>query len=193
MTSLDEIADTIEAFPEVLDTLLRPFERDSLRSQPAMGEWSPLEVIGHLIVCDGPAFRDRIGLIVGGAATIPGFNPSLDLIDRDFRAADLSDLLDELRAERQRSAAFLRTLDPLDLRRTSELAPHGSFTAGDFVHEWPFHDQDHLQQILAAVKLRYLPFMSEPMQHALTGRPEPVEEEPISLDSLPLVSQQRVS
>ena len=193
MTSLDEIADTIEAFPEVLDALLRPVDGYALRSQPALGEWSPLEVIGHLIVCDGPAFRDRIGSIVDGAPTIPGFDPSLDHVDRDFRSADLSDLLDELRAERSRSAAFLRALDPVVLRRTSELAPHGSFAAGDFVHEWPFHDQDHLQQILAAVKVRYLPFMTERMQHALTGSRTAAEAEPTpSLDTLPLVSQQRL-
>ncbi len=167
MTSLDEIADTIEAFPDVLDVLLRPVAASALRRRPEPGEWCPLEVIGHLIVTDRPAFRDRIAGIINGHPEIAPFDPSLDLTGRDFQAADLSDLLDELRAERAMSGAFLRSLDPLQLRRTAEYPPHGPYAARDFVHEWPFHDQDHLQQILAATKLAYLPFMTESMRRAL--------------------------
>lgn len=169
MTSLDEIADTIEAFPDVLAVLLGPIDADALRHRPEAGEWCPLEVLGHLIVTDGPAFRDRIADIVDGSAEIAPFDPSLERTGRDFRSAHLSDLLDELRVERTKSAAFLRLLDPLVLRRTAEYPPHGPYAAGDFVHEWPFHDQDHLQQILAATKLAYLPFMTESMQRALTS------------------------
>ena len=39
-----------------------------------------------------------------------------------------------------------------DLAATSAYGQHGSLAAGDFVHEWPFHDHDHLQQILAILK-----------------------------------------
>ena len=167
MTSLDEIADTIEAFPDVLAALLGPVAHDTLRHRPGAGEWCPLEVIGHLIVADGPAFRDRIADIVSGQAEIAPFDPDLALTGRNFQAADLSDLLVELRAERAKSGALLRSLDPLDLRRTAGFASHGSFAAGDFVHEWAFHDQDHLQQILDTTKSSYLSFMTEPMRRAL--------------------------
>lgn len=167
MTSLDEIADTIEAFPDVLAALLGPIADDALRRRPDVGEWCPLEVIGHLIVADGPAFRDRIADIVSGQAEIAPFDPDLALTGRDFQAADLSDLIDELRAERVKSGAFLRSLDPVDLRRTAVFAAYGSFAAGDFVHEWSFHDHDHLQQILDSTKSAYLPFMTDSMRHAL--------------------------
>lgn len=167
MTSLDEIADTIEAFPDVLLALLRPVANDVLRQRPEEGEWCPLEVIGHLIAAEGPAFRDRIAAIVKGQGEIAPFDADLGLTGRDFQAADLVDLVEELRSERARSGSFLRSLDPLDLRRTSSFKAHGSFAAGDFVHEWPFHDQDHLRQILAATKLAYLPAMTSAMRHAL--------------------------
>jgi hypothetical protein len=169
MTSLDEIADTIESFPDVLAALLGPVADATLRQRPEAGEWCPLEVIGHLLVTEGPAFRDRIAAIVSGRAEIAPFAADLELTGRDFRAADLSDLLAELRAERTKSGAFLRSLDPADLRRTATLAEHGSFTAGDFVHEWSFHDHDHLQQILASTKMAYLPFMTKSMRRALVG------------------------
>ena len=35
------------------------------------------------------------------------------------------------------------------------------------VHEWPFHDHEHLRQILDITKAVYLPSMSETMRTAL--------------------------
>ncbi len=169
MTSLDEIADTIESFPDVLAVLLGPIADDTLRLRPEPGEWCPLEVIGHLITSDGPAFRFRIAAIVNGEPEISPFDPSLEHLGRDFRSADLSDLIGELRSERSVSAAFLRSLDPIVLRRTARYSTFGSYAAGDFVHEWPYHDHDHLQQILAATKAVHLASMTDPMQRALAG------------------------
>ncbi len=87
-------------------------------------------------------------------------------------AADLDDLLAELRTERETSTAFLESLGPADLETTASYGTHGVFTAGDFVHEWPFHDHDHLQQILDILKQSYLPHMTETMRSALTPRPQ---------------------
>ena len=168
MRPLDEIAATIESMPVVLAALLSPVDDAVLRIQPEPGEWCGLEVIGHLIVSDGAAFRDRIGAIIGGEPEIAGFNPSLELTGRKFAAEPLDGLLEELAAERAESARFVRSLDPTDLQREARYKNHGVFQAGDFVHEWPFHDQDHLQQILAAIKPHYLSHMTDTMRAALT-------------------------
>ncbi len=167
MKPLDEIAATLESTPLVLRSLLSPIDDKVLRVQPEPGEWCALEVIGHLIVSDGAAFRDRISAIIAGESEIAGFNPSLELTGRDFAAESLDGLLDELTAERVNSAQFVRSLNPADLVREARYKSHGVFQAGDFVHEWPFHDQDHLQQILAAIKPHYLSHMSAAMQTAL--------------------------
>lgn len=167
MRSLEEIADTIKSMPEVLHHLLSPIDRTVLRIRPEPGEWCALEVVGHLIVTDGPGFRDRIQAIIDGEPEIKGFNPSLELTGRDFQAEDLERLIDELRAERELSVAYVRSLSPDDLERTANYRTDGIFAAADFVHEWPFHDQDHLQQILAAIKPGYLPHMTESMRSAL--------------------------
>lgn len=167
MRSLDEIAATIESMPAVLGSLLSPIDDAVLRVQPEPGEWCALEVVGHLIVADGAAFRDRIQAIIDGEPEISGFNPSLEVTGRRFAAEPLAGLLDELAAERAVSAEYLRSLDPAVLTREAAYKSHGVFQAGDFVHEWPFHDQDHLQQILAAVKPSYLLHMTKTMQDAL--------------------------
>ncbi len=171
MRPLDEIAATIESMPDVLRALLTPLDESVLRIRPEPGEWCVLEVIGHLIATEGPAFRERVRGIVDGAPQIPGIDVSLDGTGRDFASENLADLLDELAVQRLESAVFLRSLEPDDLDRVADYPPHGAFAAGDFVHEWPFHDQDHLQQILAAIKPSYLPHMSEAMQAALAPEP----------------------
>lgn len=169
VTAVDEIAATIENLPVVLGALLAPIDPAVLTAPPKPGEWSVHEVVGHLITGDGPAFRDRIADIVGGRPEIASFDPRPPVESRDFNGESLSDLLAELAGERERSAAYVRTLTTDELSATSGYGRHGSLAAGDFVHEWPFHDHDHLQQILAVLKAAHLPGMTAQMQQALTS------------------------
>jgi len=168
MTSIDEIAATIENLPRVLTTLLVPIDSEVLTTPPAPGEWTVHQIIGHLITGDGPAFRDRVADIVAGRPEIAPFDPGPAVEQRDFDGERLADLLAELADERKRSAAYVSSLTPIDLTAASAFGRHGSLTAGDFVHEWAFHDHDHVQQILAALKAAHLPAMTEPMQRALS-------------------------
>lgn len=169
MTALDEIAASIESLPSLLGELLAPIDTAVLTTPPEQGEWSVHQVVGHLITCDGPAFRDRIAGIVAGRAEIAPFDPGPPVESRDFDSEPLNGLLAELTAERRVSAEYLRTLTTDDLAATSAYGPHGSLAARDFVHEWPFHDHDHLQQILEILKKAHLPSMTDQMQRALTS------------------------
>lgn len=168
MVDPDEIAATIETLPEVLRMLLAPYDRETLTARPAPGEWCVLEVIGHLITCDRGAFRDRIAAISGGASAVPPFDAGSALADRDPMRSSLAELLDELTAIRAESVAFVRTLDPGELDATAPYGDHGRFAAADFLLEWPYHDQDHIRQILDAVQRHYLPHMTDTMRIALT-------------------------
>lgn len=168
MTEIHQIADTLQSLPGVLRALLAPFDHQTLATRPAAGEWCPLEVIGHLIACDSGAFRDRINAIVAGEPEIASFDAWEAINARDFTAEPLEVLLAELTAERAMSAELLRSLTPTDLAKSAAYHEGRIFEANDFVHEWPFHDQDHLQQILAALKLTYLPHMTPTMRGALT-------------------------
>ncbi len=169
VTHVNQIADTLQSVPSVLRALLEPFDHDTLALRPAPGEWCPLEVIGHLIACDSDAFRNRIEAIVAGEPEIASFDAWKAINARDFAAEPFDMLLDELAAERATSAEFLRSLTPSDLAKSASYHEGRIFEANDFVHEWPFHDQDHLQQILAALKLTYLPHMTSTMSDALAG------------------------
>ena len=167
---ISEVERTLRSLPVVLDALLSPIAPKTLQTRPAEGEWCPLEVVGHLIACDSAAFRDRIAAIVDGNPHIAGFDAWQAINARDFAAEPLDQLIEELSHERSVSSDFILALDADDLAKTAVFEDGRRFAAGDFVHEWPFHDQDHVQQILASLKLAYLPAMTPVMRSALTGK-----------------------
>jgi hypothetical protein len=143
MIDISQITDTLQSMPGVLRALLEPFDEATLAERPAEGEWC-------------------------GMAEIASFDAWEAINARDFATQSLDELLDELAEERATSAELLRGLNPGDLATSAAFHDGRRFEANDLVHEWPFHDQDHLQQILAALKLRYLPHMSPTMRGALT-------------------------
>ncbi len=169
MIDLDEIAATISSTPKVLRSLLAPFDDESLCLRPEPREWSVREVIGHLIATDTGAFADRIAAILTGVPEIAGFDPWAAIDARDFTDGSLDDLLDEFESGRVRAVEFVRSLSEVDLTRNASHGDRGTFTAADFVHEWPYHDQEHLRQILANLQLRYLPHLTDTMRSALLG------------------------
>lgn len=169
MPDIDEIAATLASLPETLRTLLAPFDQVTLSARPEPGEWCVLEVVAHLITCDRGAFRDRIVAIVGGADEVPGFDAAAALVARDPMHASIEELLDELAAVRSASVDFVRTLSVADLVATAPFRDHGNFAASDFLLEWPYHDQDHIGQIVDALQRHYLPHMTDTMRTALVG------------------------
>lgn len=168
MPDIAEIADTLERTPSALRLLLEPFGDDVVSAAPEPGEWSAKEVVVHLITCDGGAFRDRIEALVAGADEVPGFDAAGALEARRPVDVPMGELLDELAAVRAGSVAFVRSLDDAALDAAAPFREHGRFAARDFLLEWPFHDQDHIRQILDAVQRHYLPAMGDAMRTALT-------------------------
>ena len=89
-------------------------------------------------------------------------------MNRPHKRNAMSDgLLAEFDASRVRAAAYVASLDVDRLTLTGEYPGFGTFAAADFVYEWPFHDHEHLRQILDITKAVYLPSMSETMRTAL--------------------------
>jgi len=169
MIDLDEIADTLESLPPALRMLLAPFDAETLTARPEPGEWCVLEVVAHVITCERGAFRDRIEAIAGGASQVPHFDAGAALEARDPMNATIDELLDELAVARAESVAFVRALTPARLTATAPYGAHGTFAASDFLLEWPYHDQDHIGQILDAVQRHYLPHMTDTMRTAFAG------------------------
>jgi hypothetical protein len=131
---------TMRATVAALDALVRSAPADFLERRPAPDEWSPREVLGHLL-CVERLLRDRVAAMVADAPPPAAPNASLA----------------EWRRERGETLAWLLTLGPAELERASMSPRFGRITAREQIDEWAYHDLDHLRQLLAAIETDLYP------------------------------------
>lgn len=167
---LEQIATILRTTPQTLQHTLAPYDNQIAQWKPTPDDWCINEVLGHLVEADKYAFAARIRLILSeDNPTIPRWSPNKAAKERHDDQKDLHDLLAELTMQRVKSAKFVMNLDMSQLERTGTYPPLGEFKAADFLYEWPYHDFEHIQQILDNLKAHALPLMSETMRSALGG------------------------
>ncbi len=116
---------------------------------PAPGEWCAKEVVGHLVEADRRGFAGRVRRILAAD------RPTLDAWDQPSVAAarrDCDKPLDALLAEfdetRADGLAVFEEVTAADLDRAGDHPLVGELRIRDVLAEWPFHDRDHLRQLL---------------------------------------------
>ena len=167
---LEQIATILRTTPQTLQQTLAPYDNEVAQWHPTPDEWCINEVLGHLIEADKYAFAARISLILSEEnATIPRWSPTKAAKERHDGQKNVHDLLAELTMQRAKSAEFVMNLDMSELERTGNYPPLGEFKAADFLYEWPYHDFDHIQQIMDILKAHAMLPMSETMRSALSG------------------------
>ncbi len=168
--NLEQIASILRTTPQTLQHTLAPYDNHIAQWHPTPDDWCINEVLGHLIEADKYAFAGRIRLILSQYhPTIPRWSANKAAKERQDCQKDVHDLLAELAMQRIKSAQFVMSLDMSQLERTGTYPPLGEFKAADFLYEWPYHDFDHIQQILDNLKAQALPLMSDTMRSALGG------------------------
>jgi hypothetical protein len=126
---------------------------ETARWKPDADSWSILEVVNHLLDEEREDFRVRLDIILHQPdAPWPPIDPDGWVTSRGYNERDLTQSLAELSAERERSLAWLQTLDSADWGTTGS-APWGdTIRAGDMLAAWVAHDLLHLRQL---VELQY--------------------------------------
>lgn len=144
----------------VLSSELAALPDDLLSWHPAPGEWCIKEVLGHMIETERRGFAGRIQIILESAnpAIVP-WNPDAVARERNDRAKEIGVLLDEFRAMREASISMVMGLGDADLRRGARHPQVGDLYVVDLLHEWVYHDGDHLKQILSVVQSFAWPHM----------------------------------
>lgn len=127
---------------------------------PKPGEWCAKEVLGHLIEADRRGFGGRIRQF------LEADNPPCIPWDQDEVARARGDcgrsvaaLVDELSAVR---AEGLRTVDALTAAGLGRRGQHpkvGPLTVSDILHEWVYHDRNHLKQMMSNLQAYAWPNM----------------------------------
>lgn len=148
-----EVADLLQSALSFLRAEVAALSSSLTAWHPAPGEWCVKEVIGHLIEAEQRGFAGRIRVILGAT------DPQLQAWDQNAVARDrrdcerhVLDLLGEFAVLREEGVALARRLRPDQLARGGHHPKVGYLRVADLLHEWVYHDRNHLKQILANVQ-----------------------------------------
>jgi hypothetical protein len=128
--------------------------------RPSPGEWSANEALGHIIEADRRGFGGRIRriLAVDGVAE-HGWDQVGVAAERRDHEKTVAAILDEFATGRSAGLELIASLTDADLERHAVHDRVGRVTVRDLLHEWVFHDRNHVRQILANSQARAWPAM----------------------------------
>ena len=157
--SIDRIAALMRVSTHAAAAELRALGELS-QVRPESDEWCANEVLGHLIEADRRGFVGRVRLAL--AEDHPTFEswdqPSIAAVRRDrYKSAET--MVAEFLAVRGEDLAFVAGLAEGDLDRGGEHPVVGTLTVRNLLHEWVFHDREHLAQLMAVSKVFAWPAM----------------------------------
>jgi hypothetical protein len=118
-----------------------------LRESPGEGEWCLKEVAAHLRDAEQLALRQMTAITEGKRGPLPAWDIDLLPAERDYRSADVGDLLSEMRELRQEITYLLWGLDDSDWQTTGEHPYRGAVSIETLARELAQHDLEHLAEV----------------------------------------------
>ena len=134
--------------PDRWDRLSEKLPQELLSQAPALGQWSALECLQHLVDTER-VFRFRLQCLLEGK-DFPAFNPDQQGTKPGAQPspAALAAEFTRLRAESLQALSRIQTSDLGRKARHQEL---GTVTLEEMVHEWAGHDLNHTVQAERAI------------------------------------------
>ncbi len=154
---LDQSIEVLAHTPSVLDALLRNRSSAWLNSRKSPEAFSPIDVIGHLMLADTTNWLPRLRMILETQDQLPLCN--FDRFDFQPLLANKSieTLLNDFAALRAQSLQTVTTLHlteaQLDLPGTHP--QFGPITLRNLLATWVVHDLNHIQQIVRTMSNEY--------------------------------------
>ena len=178
--TITQIETLLQATIPLLETELRALPDLMQRWRPAAEEWSVNEVIGHLIEAEERGFGGRIRRIL----MQPGYvcepwDPDQVACERRDNEKAAAALLAELAARRAQSLVLVHTLPADQLRHTAEHPAVGTLSVSDLLHEWVYHDRNHLRQIMSNLQAWLWPDMGNAQRFSQATPLQPPSSAPI--------------
>jgi DinB family protein len=128
--------------------------------RPTPDEWSANECVGHLIEADRRGFAGRIRRILDENGVAESGWSQIDVAaarrDHERTAASIAE---EFVTTRDAGIALVEALTEDQLDRFAIHAAVGRVTVRNLLHEWVFHDRNHIRQLLANSQARAWPAM----------------------------------
>lgn len=152
LTTLDAAA-LLRAAAEGIHVEVRALPGHLLSFHPAPGEWCVKEVLGHLIEAERRGFAGRIRILLEeNEPTLQAWDQNAVAHARRDCERDAGTLLGEFMRMREESARLVHDLSGATLARGGLHPKVGRLTVSDVMHEWIYHDRNHLRQMLENVR-----------------------------------------
>jgi hypothetical protein len=142
--------------PEAFALLFAPEDEDTLHHRPAAGEWSAVEVVGHLGDLDAFNRTERFNVILdetltAAPPTLSAYEPAdARVAAGNYQSLTATEALDFFKRERDLIVALLEGLRPHELARTGVHPKLGERTLLQLA-DLRAHDRNHLDQASAAI------------------------------------------
>ncbi len=163
---LADIAAAVRATTVQVRAELAALGEQGASFHPADGEWCAKEVVGHLVEADLRGFAGRVRQILAGQEIQAWDQPQVAALRGDC-GRPWTEVLAEFAETRADSLEVFDELSEDDLDRAATHPLVGELAIRDILHEWPFHDRDHLKQILENTRRWYWPELGAAQQFTL--------------------------
>ena len=141
------LIDGLAAVPDRVAELIAGLDEETLRRQPAEGEWSMKEVCGHLVV-DACTWQERFTLITTQTDPyLKRFDPVAGVREGGYQEAPIEETLDEFRRIRRETIEMLSKLTPEGWERAGRHWSEGPVTIAEACAIALDHAESHLEQL----------------------------------------------
>jgi hypothetical protein len=159
---IDHAIEVLSSTPAVLSALLRDKSVAWLSSKKTPESFSPVDVVGHLILADQTDWMPRVQIIFENRGKDPRDHRPFDPFDRFafyplIEGKSITELLEDFARTRHESLQSLRALH-LEEPELSLLGLHpelGPVTLRNLLATWVVHDLGHISQIVKAMSSAY--------------------------------------
>ncbi len=155
--SLDKAVEILRQTPNSLTVMLEGLSEDWTYSENDRSNWSPYDVIGHLIYCEDADWIPRARMILAGdpSKTFEPFDRYAQF--ELYRTQSLTELLKLFGQKRRENLSTLKAWD-LDEERLAMISNHpdlGVVTLQDLFSTWVVHDLSHIRQVVTYMAKKY--------------------------------------
>ena len=126
----------------------------AIRHRPAPGEWSAVEVVGHMIDKMQMWASRMQRILVEELPALPGYDQDALVRDHDYAHADPEVLLEQLKQARERFATLVERIPISAIQREGVHEEFGTMTLRQCIEAPLESAPQHLEQLRAAQALR---------------------------------------
>jgi hypothetical protein len=146
----DSIGWVLKALREAGNSILVEFhglDEQMLGRRPNDDEWCLKEIAAHMRDAEELSLLQMMTILEDARQSLPVWDVDALPSERDYRAADLGDLLSELHRLRRETTQLLWSIANRDWRVKAQHRYRGEISLEDIARELAQHDLEHLWQV----------------------------------------------